>query len=225
MMKTFRKLIALVLVVAMVSSVFTFSASAKFSLRPAADEPVVARMYIAHLEKPSATEGHTWIYIENLTNESIYVGAYYRVPKNQGVSIGTYGESVDAGPGLYYNVEAWRYQNKDIYGPITYSIHKDLTEKQLEKVNKTIRSINHWSKLRNCAHAAMKIWNSVPGTHMVYIFLPLFHLMQIRSKKDCVNGYLKMKASNLKNNTWKQVGRGDNATIEYTDPKPVEYQN
>lgn|GEM_PF-6414802 len=225
MMKTFRKLIALVLVVAMLSSTLAFSSSAIFSFKSSDDEPIVARMYIAHLEKPSPTEGHTWIYIENLTSGSIYVGAYYRVPKNQGVSIGTYGESVDAGPGLYYNVEAWRYQNKDIYGPITYSIYKDLTESQLEKVNKTIRSINHWSKLRNCAHAAMKIWNSVPGTHMVYIFLPVFHLMQIRSKKDCVNGYLKMKASNLKNNTWKQVGKGDNATIEYTDPKPVEYQD
>lgn len=222
-MKSFRKIIALVLVLASVLSIFSFSASAKlsFSLRPAADEPIVARMYIAHLEKPSPVEGHTWIYIENLSGSSIYVGAYYKVPKNQGVSVGSYGESVVDGPGIYYNVEAYRYQREDIYGPITYSIYKDLTQSQLEKVNKTIRSLNTWSKVRNCAYTAMKIWNAVPGTHLVYLFFPIFSLMQIRSKRDCVNGYLHQKATNLKLNTWRQVGTGDDATIKYTNPTAI----
>ena len=219
-MKNIKRIIAILLTASILFGTGIIASAADEGT--ATNTGVVARMYLCH----KASTDHTWIYIENISDKSIQVGAYpYMIPKGSGVSVGTYGTTVEDGPGLYYNVEAWRYQNKDIYGPITYSIHKDLTEKQLEKVNKTIRSINHWSKLRNCAHAAMKIWNSVPGTHMVYIFLPLFHLMQIRSKKDCVNGYLKMKATNLKNNTWKQVGRGDNATIEYTDPKPVEYQD
>lgn len=217
-MKNLKKLVAIMLAAVILASVFVFPSSAADTAPAEETEPIVARMYFGHLTRNHNMEGHTWIYIENLTNGTITVGAY-KLPKGEGVSVGTYGESTKNGPGLYYNVESWRYKRDDIYLPISISLNKDLTQKDLDAVNKTILKSNHWSKLFNCAFTAIKIWNSVPGDHMIYLFFPILTQMQVLASKNDGKGFSMTKHAKWEGKCFFQVVNDDGTiTLESADP-------
>lgn len=217
-MKNVKRFFAAFLAITMLLGIAIMPVSAA-DAKPAEDEePVyVAKMYIAHRSRDYNTNGHTWIYIENLTNGSIQVGAVI-VPKGKGVSVGTYGTTIADGAGLYYNVEAWRYRNVD---PIDWiHISKDLTEADLEKVSNKIVNTNKWSYILNCAYAAIRIWNTVPGDKLVYLYFPTLTQFQISISRNRGNGF-KMINPPLKD-VYKQIDNGDTVTTVNTDPTIIE---
>ena len=59
-------------------------------------DEIVARMYIGHKDRYLNFSGHTWIYIENLSDHELMVGAY-PLKKGKGVSIGTFGYAIANG--------------------------------------------------------------------------------------------------------------------------------
>lgn len=217
-MKNVKRFFAAFLALTMLFSIAIMPVSAADAKSAEAEEPVyVAKMYIAHRSRDYNTNGHTWIYIENLTNGSIQVGAV-AVPKGKGVSIGSYGTTIADGAGLYYNVEAWRYRNVD---PIDWiHLSKDLTEEDLAKVSNKIVNTNKWSYFLNCAYAAVRIWNAAPGIRLVYLYFPTLMQWQIAVRRDHGNGFQMIKPP-LKD-VYKQIDNGDTVTTVNTDPTIIE---
>ena len=214
-MKKFTKVMSVFLTLVMLLGVFAFPASAQE--RASDEDEIVAIMYVGHNERYMNLSGHTWIYIENLTNHDITVGAY-TVKKGKGVSVGTFGTSIEAGRGLYYNVEAWRYRNI----PITEYIHlsKELTAEDLAKVSKRILKGGTWSYFINCAYFAFSAWNAAPGKPLVYVLFPTLHQLQILMYPSHGNGFKMYTPS--KEEVFKQIGRGDNATLVQADPTIID---
>lgn len=178
------------------------------------DEEIVARMYIGHMARYANLSGHTWIYVENLTDHELTVGAY-PLQKGKGVSVGTFGYSIADGRGLYYNAEAYRYMNVDMSRAIHLS--KDLTQKDLDKVSKAIRNSGTWAYTVNCAFFAIKVWNAAFGKPLIYVLFPTLHQVQILMYPDHGNGF-QMTVPKL-TDVYKQVGRGNNATLVPADPR------
>lgn len=210
-MKKLNKLIAVLLVVAALVSVFMIPAAAA---SPDDEEKIVARMYIGHKPRYGNLSGHTWVYIENLTNHDLTVGAY-NLKKGKGVSVGTFGYSIMDGRGLYYNVEAYRYRNVELSTYIALS--KELTQADLDKVSNTILYSGAWSYLLNCAFSAFNIWNSVPGEPLVYVVFPMLHQFQILFNLNHTEGF-KMTSPTM-DDIYKQIGVGSNATLVPADPR------
>lgn len=219
-MKIFTRFMSVFLALAVLFGVAALPVTAKTEVEPKAAEndenEIVARMYVGYNERYMGMSGHSWIYVENLTDHSIVVGAY-TVKKGKAVSLGTAGTTLEDGRGLYYNVEAYRYRNI----PITDYVHlsKDITQAQLEKLTKRVLNAGTWSYFLNCTYFAASAWNSVGGLPLVYaLFPPLFHV-QILINPNHGNGF-KMKVPEL-TEIYKQVGRGKNATLVQTDPAYV----
>ena len=176
-------------------------------------DEIVARMYIGHKDRYLNFSGHTWIYIENLSDHELMVGAY-PLKKGKGVSIGTFGYAIANGKGLYYNVEAYRYRNDEEDASIYVS--KDLTQEQLDKVSKKIRKSGIWDYTLNCAYSAIGIWNASFGKPLVYVMIPTLHQVQILMKPSHAKG-LKMQPAKT-SDVYKQIGKGDKAYIVPADP-------
>lgn len=213
-MKNLKKLIAVLLSAVVLMSIFMLPVSAKSE---DTEEEIVARMYIGHKPRYNNVSGHTWIYIENLTDHSLTVGAY-TLKKGKGVSVGTFGYSIADGRGLYYNVEAYRYRNSDLSSYIHLS--KDLTQEQLDKVSQRILYSGVWDYTLNCAFAAIRIWNAASGMPLVYLMLPPLTQLQILANPNHGEGF-KMTTPQM-SEVFKQVGMGDNATLVSADPKVPE---
>lgn len=155
--------------------------------------------------------GHTWIYVENVSNEPIRVGLY-NVPVGEGVSVGTYSFSASDGWGIYYNVEAYRQNRDNGFGNI-WSIQKELDAKELEDVSDDIASyLNYWDFYFNCAYFAFSVWNPAAGDFLVPLVLPgisEYEVMMNGGKK----GNLKMFWPNPEQ-VFKQRGYGSGAYLE-----------
>ncbi len=215
-----KKVLSLILTVTLLLGCFTVYSNAALSLGFKKEEPTyVATMYVCQMDRNHSLDGHTWIYIKNLTNSTIKVGAY-NLPKGQAVSIGTFGYSI-VGPkdgsdpkGLYYNAENYRY-NKAKTFEFAY-LEKNLTQKQLEKVSNKILNSNSWSYFRNCTWAAFRIWNTIPGQFCPYLISPLFARLSILIYSSHKSDGFKLynpKADQI----FKQVGNGSGATLTPAD--------
>lgn len=220
-MKNLKRIIALLLALTALVGVFSISVNADTET----EEEIVARMYIGHKPRPASLpfgilegvdnrlSGHTWVYVENLTDHDLTVGAY-TVKKGKGVSIGTYGYLINDGKGLYYNVECYRYKNSD---PSSYIyLSKEITAAQLENVSNTILYSNLWSYPLNCAYAATNIWNAAPGSPVIYMLFPQLHELQILLNPNHGEGFQMIKAK--KSDCYKQIGMGPEATLVPADP-------
>lgn len=223
-MKIFAKIMSFLLVFAFVFGVFAMPAGAQTDTQVKAEakaaeneDEIVAKAYIGYNQRYNGLSGHAWVYIENLTDHSIVVGAY-TVKKGKGVSLGTSGTTLEDGRGLYYNVEAYRYRNVPITNFVNLS--KDVTQKQLDNLTKRILNAGAWSYLINCTYFAVSAWNSIGGgLPLVYgLFPPLLHIQILMNPKH-ENGF-KMKVPEL-TEIYKQVGRGKNATLVQTNPAYV----
>ncbi|MBP3441825.1 MAG: hypothetical protein J6L62_03380 [Clostridia bacterium] len=212
-MKKITKILSMVMAVILAFGILIMPSSAETN---SDEEVIVARMYVGHNERYMNLSGHTWIYIENLSDHTLTVGAY-TLKKGKGVSVGTFGTTLEDGRGLYYNVEAWRYRNI----PITDYIHlsKDLTQEDLDKVSKRILNGGAWSYFLNCAYFAFSVWNSVPGKPLVYLLYPTIHQLQILMYPGHGNGF-KMTTPSL-DEIFKQKGRGDRAELVPANPSVV----
>lgn len=219
--KLFAKLISFLLVLAIVFGVAVLPVTAKVETVPKVDtvdeDEIVARMYIGHNDRYMGISGHSWIYVENLSDHSIVVGAY-TVKKGKAVSLGTAGTTLEDGRGLYYNVEAYRYKNV----PPSDYIHlsKDLTQKQVDKLTKRVLNAGTWSYFINCTYFAVSAWNSVGGgMPLLYMLFPPAVQLQILIYPKHGNGF-KMQVPDI-TEVYKQVGRGENAKLVQTNPAYV----
>lgn len=207
-MKVSKKIISVVLVLSMLICTFAISVSAKDS-----SEEAVACMYVAHKGRNYNLSGHTWIYIQNLTNHNITVGIYTVAPK-KGVSVGTYGYAIGDGRGVYYNVEAYRY-NKAKTTDYVY-LSKNVTEEGLADVSEKILRSGYWDYLVNCAFFAFTTWNETPGMPLIYLLFPMLNLLEILLHPSHKTGFAMYYPK--KSEVFKQVGFRDKAVLVPTDP-------
>ncbi len=210
-MKNFKKIVSVLLSIVLLASMFVLPTTAATTIEDDGDE-IVARIYVGHKARNLNLSGHTWVYFENLTDHNITVGIYTLKP-NKGVSVGSYGYSIADGKGVYYNVEAWRYRNVPASDYIGLS--KEVTADELENVNTLISSSGTWDYTLNCAYFAFKIWNVVPGHPLIYVMIPTLHQLQILIVPNH-DGFAMYKPK--LDEVFKQVGRGDNATLVPADP-------
>lgn len=203
-MKNFKRIVAVLLTAVMLVCSFTF-----LTVNAAEEEeqPVyVARMTLGYRDGAKSFEGHAFLYFENLTDEVIRVGVYNLYP-GRGVSLGTFGTMVD-GEGLYYNVEAYRYNLLKLTDYI--SLTKDLTADQLADVTEKITTSGFWSKFFNCTYFALTTWNTVPGQSMPWLIFPEICNIEIKSYSNH-GGYFVMKTPK-ETSVYKQQGDGAAAT-------------
>ena len=122
--------------------------------------------------------GHAWIYVENLTKETLQVG-HYMLPPNEGVSVGLFSFTCEDGIGIYYNVESYCCNVHGGDGLV--SITTDLDEDEMKKLsNKILKYPNHWDPFFNCVYFAFSMWNSVSGRKLIPLVLPAFGQLQLR---------------------------------------------
>ncbi len=209
MKKALKSIISIIMVAAIIFSVAAPSL--------AANDPVVARMYvITYLEGTSWTD-HAWVYFENLSSKSLKVGLY-NLPPSQGVSVGCFAASRDDGYGIYYNIEA-HCANK--YGQSGWcSISKDITESQLKKASDAIiNARNGWDFIFNCMYFAFRVWNKATGDNLVSLVFPA--LGQIQLKMRGGRSGPKMYFVD-KSKVFRQKGKGASAYLMSVSPGSLE---
>jgi hypothetical protein len=144
--------------------------------RPLQDNDVVADIYVFYDKSDIHGAGHTWIYVENLTDQNLKVGAY-TLPPNEGVSVGTLPEY--DGWGLYYNIEAYQ---QGIYGMEDQLSMKDqITLKKLRRVSNFIVSYpNFWDPVFfNCMLFAFLAWDMGSWKILLPLFFPIIGKIQM----------------------------------------------
>ena len=156
--------------------------------------------------------GHTWIYVEKLTDEPITVGIY-EVPAGQGVSVGVFSFSVNDGWGIYYNLEAYR-ENRNNNISDCRSITKDMTRSELEKLSNTIKNYpNMWDIfIFNCTYFAFSVWNKSSDNFFIPMMIPALAMLEViivGAPKGVTQMYYPTK-----DQVFKQRGTGDNAYLE-----------
>ena len=154
-----------------------FALAAPFSAAAAGeDDEIVANMYLCHRRSSAAIFGHCWVYIENLSNETLQVGAY-SCPPGQGVSVGNWFITRADGNGIYYNVEAYC---GNVYGVKGMTATKDtLTRAELKKVSRRAAEQNQWGLFRNCSFYAAAVWNAGSSKKVIPFFHPTVVWLQI----------------------------------------------
>ena len=174
---------------------------------PVYDEnEIVAKFYVFLVETTVHPMGHTWVYVENLTDRELQVGLY-TLPPYEGVSVGVLARK--DGWGIYYNVESYA---QNVHGMTKQiSMSENLTVKKLEKVSKTIVNyVNHWDPFFNCMYFAFKVWNSGSYRILLPLLLPIFGKLQMAIYRHERNVQMKPVT---KEQTFRQVGFGKRAYL------------
>lgn len=171
-------------------------------------EQYVAKMYIC---VRLVVTGHGWIYIENLTDDTLRIGCY-DCPKGEGVSMGTFCFVRFDGIGTYYNVESYMGHKKTLKN--TRSNSMMLTQKQLDKVNEKILKTNQWTPFTNCCFFACKVWNCVANEQDKHVAYGLFPFITSLSIKSNGNEGVPDVYAPRRDQVFKQKGKKDNATLK-----------
>lgn len=198
---------------------FTFS-SVAFASEPEAnaEEEIIATVSVCSCIYVWPISGHTWIYVENLSDEPVQVGLY-EVPVGQGVSVGSFSFSVSDGWGLYYNLEAYR-ENRDDNAENHWSITKELTASELKDLSSSlIEYPNYWSFVANCASFAFSIWNGASGGHFFSLLIPAISQFEIIVGGG-EKGVLEMYYPTA-DQVFKQRGTGSEAYLELVSEKTL----
>lgn len=128
-------------------------------------DEIVARVSIASYLKNAFSTGHSWLYIENLTDRTLTVGVYELEP-GEAVSVGTFRYTRKEGRGIYYNVE--RYCVNKFGASARYSLSETVTASELNSISRKINSYSgKWTPVKNCAYFAANVWNSISRIHLV----------------------------------------------------------
>ena len=152
--------------------------------------------------------GHAWIYIENISENDIQVGAY-TLPAGKSVSVGTSSFAGKNGFKLYYNLETLIEKDTDYV-----SIGDTISTNELDAMNKKILSFNHWDPIINCTFSSSAIWNTVSDKTLIPMVFPIFSMIQmwIHGNDD------EFKMNEPESGTiYVQKGFGKNATIKPVD--------
>lgn len=171
-------------------------------------EQIVAEISVCSRDKEVPSFGHTWIYIHNISDRPIQVGAYW-VPVGEGVSIGTFANTRDDGKGVYYNIESHcinKYGDHDFY-----SITKKISANTLKKVSDKILSLNDWNFFKNCMHFTFAVWKTATGQSFANLLLPTLGELQLRIAGARYKN-LKMSYPSA-DRVYKQKGSGSGASL------------
>lgn len=185
---------------------------------PAEDDGIVAAFSVCSCMSTPVVAAHTYIYVQNLSDEPIEVGLY-EVPVGQGVSVGTLSISVHDGWGIYYNIETYREPREEHF-PQIWSKTVMLDEEGLKKLdNKLDGFVNYWGPFFNCSFFAFAVWNSIAGDFLIPLVIPgLSHLIVMAVGEQ---GVLELYKSEP-NQVFKQRGTGKNAYLEPVGEKTLE---
>ena len=140
------------------------------------DNDIVATLYVFYDKSDIHGMGHTWIYIENLTDQELMVGVY-PLPADEGVSVGTLPEY--DGWGLYYNIEAYQQGIYGMEGQV--SMKEDITLRELRRVSNFIISYpNFWDPVFfNCMLFAFLAWDMGSFKLLIPLFFPIIGKLQM----------------------------------------------
>lgn len=144
--------------------------------KPLQDNDIVADIYVFYDKSDIHGAGHTWIYVENLTDQDLKVGVY-TLPPDEGVSVGTLPEY--DGWGIYYNIEAYQ---QGIYGMEDQLSMKDqITLRELRRVSNFIVSYpNFWDPVFfNCMLFAFFAWDMGSFKILIPLFFPIIGKIQM----------------------------------------------
>ena len=207
-----KKLLSLVLAAVMLFSAACVTAYADGSLTEQEDEnEIVATVSICSCIYFFPISGHTWIYVENLSDRVQRVGLY-DLPVGQGVSIGSFSFSVADGWGVYYNIEAFR-ENRDNNSSNHWTKTKELTQSELDSLSINIANyVNYWDFYFNCAFFAFSIWNSVSGDFLIPLVIPAISQLEVilaGGKKGVLEMY-----EPTEDQIFRQRGSGSSAYLE-----------
>lgn len=176
------------------------------------DSETVALMSICARATGFPAFFHVWIYIKNLSDETLRIGAY-DLPAQEGVSIGSWGMMVTDMWGVYYNVES--YASKDRDSNDYYSLTKELDIQDIEKVSEEVRRFNYWDPIFNCTVFAYRVWDCVGGKWLFPFPLPWITLIQLAIHGG-KTGALEMFVPE-RTDVFRQKGWGDEATLVETE--------
>lgn len=171
MKRTLKRLMSAILSLVLIFAV----AVPAFASNPG--DEIVATISVCSRDKEVPSFGHTWIYIHNLSDHPLQVGAY-ELPSGEGVSVGTFANTRYDGKGVYYNIEAHcinKYDDHDFY-----SITKEITADTLKKVSDKILSLNNWDFFKNCMYFTFTVWKTATGQSFVNLILPTLGELQLR---------------------------------------------
>ena len=207
-----KKLLSLVLAAVMLFSAACVTAYADGSLTEQEDEnEIVATVSICSCIYFFPISGHTWIYVENLSDRVQRVGLY-DLPVGQGVSIGSFSFSVADGWGVYYNIEAFR-ENRDNNSSNHWTKTKELTQSELDSLSNNIANyVNYWDFYFNCAFFAFSIWNSASGDFLIPLVIPAISQLEVilaGGKKGVLEMY-----EPTEDQIFRQRGSGSSAYLE-----------
>lgn len=210
-----KRITALILAMTMIFAVMQVSANAAAT---ASQETAVANMYLCSNWSGLPSLGHIWVYIENISDKTLTVGAY-ELPPKQGVSIGTFALTRSDGAGVYYNIEAY-CGNK--FGMSSFiSMKTELNESELNTVSNKILSSNFWDPIIiNCAFFAISTWD-MGGGAFVFPIVVLPVLARIQLKMHSYSSDLKMYYPD-REQVYKQHGAGSGATLSVVSDGSVD---
>ena len=171
------------------------------------DNDIVATLYVFYDKSDIHGMGHTWIYIENLTDQELMVGVY-PLPANEGVSVGTLPEY--DGWGLYYNIEAYQQTIYGMEGQL--SMKDDITLKKLRRIsNFIIYYPNFWDPVFfNCMLFAFLAWDMGSLKILLPLIFPIIGKMQMMIYPHETEVLMK---SVTKDKVYRQVGMAGWAKI------------
>lgn len=204
-MKAFKKILCLIMAVAICFSASSMALAANTS---SSDDEIVANYCIYVMETDIHPIGHMWVYLENLTDKPMKVGLY-TVPANKGMSVGVFARK--DGFGIYYNVEAY---TQTVYGLENQICLKDqLTAEKVQDVSDALMNYNnHWDPIFNCMYFAFRIWNAgcSPSKKLIHLIWPPLGTLQIKLKTHYYE--LPMKGI-TKDRVYRQIGSGSKAYL------------
>lgn len=158
-MKKSKKLICIVL-----SMLFVFLMMTPFGALAKGSEADVATVTVFSYAKMFKA-GHSWVYIENKSRETLTIGAYSLKP-GESVSVGAFMNTRKEGKGIYYNVESYVVNTYGASGRM--SLTEGVTKEEIAKISNYILSHNTWTPVKNCSYFAAKIWNMISGKRLYH---------------------------------------------------------
>jgi len=180
------------------------------------EETAVARLYVCSRKKNFWAMGHAFVYLENLSDEVLTVGAY-ELPPEEGVSIGTFGFTRSDGFGIYYNIEAYVYNTYGDEGVICLSA--DLTAEEAEHFSNCLLYSNTWDFMFfNCIAFAYRMWNSVATPFLMPLLFPFLGRLQIRMYGGETAPRMFYPSADR---VYRMRGTGKNCRLEQVSPKSI----
>lgn len=127
--------------------------------------------------------GHTWIYIENLSDQVLTIGKKTLNP-GMGMSVGLHSKRVGGGDhgGVYYDSETSVLAGNDAKQAATLKKEALITLDQLANVTREILS-GKWDSYEmfthNCTNFASAIWDAATGDHTFGFCFPFVLMLQM----------------------------------------------